>query len=203
MKYNGQEIGIPEVWQIAEYIALKGFNLSAQAIYDKYKAQGWVKSNGREIKSLEAIVDAQNGVMIQKKRKDETKQERKKRKAEKQALKKQKRKEYLEKIKREKKDTKEIKVIPKTKDNLIPYDKQLKDKRWQNLRQEIIKERGEKCELCGKTRNLCVHHKVYIKGRYAWEYPKKHLIVLCNRCHEKVHGIDLDKRMDELIENDI
>lgn len=77
MKYNGQEIGIPEVWQIAEYIALKGFHLSAQAIYDKYKAQGWVKSNGREIKSLEAIVNAQNGVMIQKKRKGFSKEERK------------------------------------------------------------------------------------------------------------------------------
>lgn len=204
MKYNGQEIGIPEVWQIAEYIALKRYDLSAQAVYDKYSKKGWVKSNGGEIKSLEAIVNAQNGVMLENKRKlaNETKKERKQRKQEKKAIKKQKRKEYLEKKKREKKDTKEIKVIPKTKDNFIPYDKQLKDKRWRNLRQEIIKERGEKCELCGKTRNLCVHHKVYIKGRYAWEYPKKHLIVLCRECHEKVHGIDLDKRADFLIEND-
>lgn len=42
MKYNGQEIGIPEVWQIAEYIALKHYDLSAQAVYDKYSKKGWV-----------------------------------------------------------------------------------------------------------------------------------------------------------------
>ena len=58
MKYKGKEIGTPEVWQIAEYIAIKGFRLSAQAVYDKYQAKGWVKANGMEIKSLEAIIDA-------------------------------------------------------------------------------------------------------------------------------------------------
>ena len=203
MTYNGEEIGIPEVWQIAEYIALKGFDLRAQDVYDKYEAQGWVKSNGREIRSLEAIVNAQNGVMLQKKRKDEAKKERKKRKAEKQALKKQKRKEHREKVLRDKKQRKEkVEVVKKTKDNLIPYEKQLKDKRWRLLRKEVIEERGGKCEMCGCSSNLCVHHKVYIKGRYAWEYPKRHLMVLCRECHEKVHGIDLDKSADFLIEND-
>ena len=95
-----------------------------------------------------------------------------------------------------------VEVVKKTKANFIPYEKQLKDKRWRRLRTEVIEERGGKCEVCGSSANLCVHHKVYIKGRYAWEYPKKHLLVLCNGCHEKVHGIDLDKRADLLIEND-
>ena len=84
----------------------------------------------------------------------------------------------------------------------IPYKKQLKDKRWRELRQEVIEERGGKCEMCGSSSNLCVHHKAYIKGRYAWEYPKDYLLVLCNGCHRKIHGIDLDERAEFLIEND-
>lgn len=204
MTYNGEEIGIPEVWQIAEYIALKGFNLRAQDVYDKYEAQGWVKSNGGEIQSLEAIVNAQNGVMLQKKRKDEKKKEKKKRKAEKQAPKKQRQKESLEKSQRDKKQRKErVEVVKKTKENFIPYDKQLKDKRWRLFRKEVIEEKGNKCEMCGRSSNLCVHHKVYIKGRYAWEYPKRHLMVLCRECHEKIHGIDLNKRMSELIDREL
>ena len=184
MKYKGKEIGVPKVWQIAEYIALKGFRLSAQAVYDKYKAKGWVTAQGRAIKSLEAIVDSQNGVMLHKERK-----------AEKKALKQEHRGKVL-------KNTRKRKRGRKTPYKYIPYEKQLKDKRWRELRKEVIEERGGRCEMCGCSSNLCVHHKAYIKGRYAWEYPKNHLLVLCSGCHEKIHGIDLDKRAEFLIEND-
>ena len=184
MKYKGKEIGVPEVWQIAEYIALKGFRLSAQAVYDKYKAKGWVNAQGRAIKDLEAIVNAQNGVMLHKERK-----------AEKKALKQGHREKVL-------KNTRKRKRERKTPYKYIPYEKQLKDKRWRELRQEVIEERGCKCEMCGSSSNLCVHHKAYIKGRYAWEYPKDYLLVLCNGCHRKIHGIDLDERAEFLIEND-
>ena len=77
MRYKGKKIGNPEVWQIAEYIALKGYRLSAQAVYDKYNAKGWVNYKGEPIKSLEAIVDSQNGVMLHKERKAEKKAQRK------------------------------------------------------------------------------------------------------------------------------
>lgn len=184
MKYKGKEIGFPEVWQIAEYIALKGSRLSAQAVYDKYKAKGWVTAQGRAIKNLEAIVDAQNAVMLHKERK-----------AEKKALKQEHRGKVL-------KNTRNRKRGRKTPHKYIPYEKQLKDKRWRELRQEVIEERGGKCEMCGSSSNLCVHHKAYIKGRYAWEYPKDYLLVLCNGCHRKIHGIDLDERAGFLIEND-
>lgn len=88
MRYKGKKIGNPEVWQIAEYIALKGYRLSAQAVYDKYNAKGWANYKGKPIKSLEAIVDSQNGVMLHKERKAEKKAQRK-------ALKRQKRQELL------------------------------------------------------------------------------------------------------------
>ena len=190
MRYKGKEIGNPEVWQIAEYIALKGYRLSAQAVYDKYNAKGWVNYKGKPIKSLEAIVDSQNGVMLHKERKAEKKAQRK-------ALKRQKRQELLGKVLKNTRDRER-----KTPHKHIPYKKQLKDKRWRELRREVIEERGGKCEMCGSSSNLCVHHKAYIKGRYAWEYPKDYLLVLCNGCHRKIHGIDLDERAEFLIEND-
>lgn len=200
MKYNGEEIGIPKVWQIAEYIAFKRYDLNAQAIYDKYDKNGWLKSNGEPVKSLEAIINAQNGVKLEKVRKGETKKERKRRKLERLSFKKQKRKEFHKNTISLKELEKEVvKVTSKKKGDYIPYKEQLKDKRWRKLRKEILKERGNKCELCNSSEKLCIHHKVYIKGRYAWEYPKRHLIALCSRCHEMLHGIDLDKRFDFLI----
>ena len=146
MRYKGKEIGVPEVWQIEEYIALKGFRLSAQAVYDKYKAKGWVTAQGRAIKNLEAIVDAQNGVMLHKKRK-----------AEKKALKKQKRQGLLGNVLKNTRDRER-----KTPHKHIPYKKQLKDKRWRELRQEVIEERGGKCEMCGSSSNLCALSLIHI-----------------------------------------
>lgn len=84
----------------------------------------------------------------------------------------------------------------------IPYNIQLLDARWKERREQILKHKGQKCEICGKTKGLHVHHKRYIYGKYAWEYKMKDLMVLCGQCHEKIHGIDLDKRMDELISNE-
>lgn len=46
---------------------------------------------------------------------------------------------------------------------------------------------------CGSTSNLQIHHLRYIKGKMAWEYKDKDLIVLCETCHEKIHCLDLKK----------
>lgn len=81
----------------------------------------------------------------------------------------------------------------------IPYKKQLLDSRWKKRRQQVFKCKGCVCEKCGATTKLQVHHLRYVDGKYAWEYKMKDLIVLCVECHEKQHGIDLDKRLDFLI----
>lgn len=82
----------------------------------------------------------------------------------------------------------------------IPYKKQLLDERWLKRRKQVLACKGHKCEMCGATKYLQIHHKRYIKGKYAWEYKMKDYLVLCANCHEKTHGIDLDRRMDFLIE---
>lgn len=69
----------------------------------------------------------------------------------------------------------------------------MKDKRWLDRRLQILKKKGAICSKCGSTSNLQIHHLKYIKGKMAWEYKDKYLEVLCNKCHEKKHCIDLDR----------
>ena len=85
----------------------------------------------------------------------------------------------------------------------MSYKQQLLDSRWKKRREQVLEHKGRKCEICGATKNLHIHHKRYLYGKYAWEYKMKDLMVLCGGCHEKMHGIDLDKRMDELIDDNI
>ena len=45
------------------------------------------------------------------------------------------------------------------------YSEQLKHSLWKEKRNSILLERGSKCERCGDTNHLQVHHKKYIKDR--------------------------------------
>lgn len=38
---------------------------------------------------------------------------------------------------------------------------------------------------------LHVHHKYYVYGRHAWEYPDDALVTLCQSCHQDVHNSSL------------
>ena len=69
------------------------------------------------------------------------------------------------------------------------YHKQLKTKEWMDYRKLVFSSRGKVCEMCGAKTNLQVHHPKYVFGRKAWEYPISEVVVLCRKCHEKVHDI--------------
>ena len=71
----------------------------------------------------------------------------------------------------------------------MSYEEQLKDKRWLSFRRFIFDVRGSKCEKCGSTTHLQVHHNHYIKGRSAWEYTCNDVMVVCRKCHRKIHRI--------------
>jgi 5-methylcytosine-specific restriction endonuclease McrA len=64
------------------------------------------------------------------------------------------------------------------------YSKLLDDKRWNEKRKRIIL-RDKVCQMCGCKTHLQVHHLVYLKRSYPWEYPDDFLVVLCGRCHRK------------------
>lgn len=65
------------------------------------------------------------------------------------------------------------------------YKHFLKSKRWKNIKNSV---RKNKCEACGATKNLQVHHARY---KYALsrkkKLAKKNLRVLCKSCHCAFH----------------
>lgn len=53
---------------------------------------------------------------------------------------------------------------------------------WNNfVRPVIYKIKGKKCEICGSTKNVDLHHTSYEA------VDIKTIRVLCRKCHQKVH----------------
>ena len=69
------------------------------------------------------------------------------------------------------------------------YKKQLKSKEWKNFRKKVFKIKGKKCEICGSTKQLNIHHPFYTKGKLAWQYNPSDMMVLCHDCHKEIHNI--------------
>lgn len=57
--------------------------------------------------------------------------------------------------------------------------------KWQEKRRSILMRAGYKCELCGSTDRLDVHHLTYERVRY--ERPDD-LQALCRSCHDRQHS---------------
>lgn len=73
------------------------------------------------------------------------------------------------------------------------YERLLKSDYWKGYSYSLIKERNFTCEDCGRRfpneRNkLQVHHLVY-RDVNPWSYRPDEVIVLCEECHKKRHGI--------------
>lgn len=73
------------------------------------------------------------------------------------------------------------------------YKKLLQSDYWKGYSYSLIKERDFTCEDCGRRfyneRNkLQVHHLVY-RDVYPWSYNPDEVIVLCEDCHKKRHGV--------------
>ena len=72
-------------------------------------------------------------------------------------------------------------------DRRAEYRELLLDKRWKEKRQHILDTKGHVCSMCGATEQLQVHHLRYLPNHKHWEYDDKDLVVLCKKCHYKVH----------------
>ena len=73
------------------------------------------------------------------------------------------------------------------------YEKLLKSDYWKGYSYSLIKERDFTCQDCGRRfyneRNkLQVHHLVY-RDINPWSYNPDEVVVLCESCHKKRHGI--------------
>ena len=73
------------------------------------------------------------------------------------------------------------------------YERLLQSDYWKGYSYSLIKERNFTCEDCGRSfpneRNkLQVHHLVY-RDANPWSYDPDELVVLCEECHKRRHGI--------------
>ena len=71
---------------------------------------------------------------------------------------------------------------------MTTYSEKLKDPRWQKKRLEILNRDNWICQWCeAKDEQLHVHHRLYLKKRYPWDYPDRLLLTVCATCHAE-HG---------------
>lgn len=73
----------------------------------------------------------------------------------------------------------------------MKYSEQLKTKEWLKKRLIILERDKFCCTKCGSKSKLQVHHKKYISGRAAWDYPNSILTTLCSICHKKLHETEI------------
>ena len=72
------------------------------------------------------------------------------------------------------------------------YENYLNSSKWITFRNKIKKERGDKCEKCGKEGVvLDGHHITY--ERLTEELPED-ILIICRPCHEKIHGRKFHKK---------
>lgn len=63
---------------------------------------------------------------------------------------------------------------------------------WEEVKRKVRIRDGHKCQVCGKTYRLEVHHKVYkVNGISILDHELEHLeclVTLCEGCHDMEHG---------------
>lgn len=79
----------------------------------------------------------------------------------------------------------------------LNYNEFLHTPYWDGIRCYKLQKANYKCQLCGKTGKLHVHHRTY--ENHGMEHVKKiadsDLIVLCEDCHKKFHDIVRDEEV--------
>jgi hypothetical protein len=64
----------------------------------------------------------------------------------------------------------------------IRYERRIKSVAWKNMRRDVMRLRGAKCERCERTIDLALHHKTYERlGRELLS----DLELLCSNCHKR------------------
>jgi 5-methylcytosine-specific restriction endonuclease McrA len=60
---------------------------------------------------------------------------------------------------------------------------------YENLRQQVLRRDGWRCQACGTMSNLEVHHKEF-RSRLG-DDSEANLIALCKVCHAGTHHVSL------------
>lgn len=142
------------------------FDATLDQILEYWGKKNWLTTKGEKVATVSAAVNVVNSFVIQQKRK----------------------KGVVDFDKVYQRKNEESEWVNK-KD---PYYNQLSMDQWKAYREFIFSVRGKKCEVCGKPNKLNIHHKEYIKNRFAWEYLPNEVMVLCCDCHRYIHKIKTD-----------
>jgi 5-methylcytosine-specific restriction endonuclease McrA len=62
---------------------------------------------------------------------------------------------------------------------------------YAKLRREILDRDGWRCQKCGCSKNLDVHH--IVRRSALGDDAETNLITLCRECHQVLHGIRSDQ----------
>ena len=63
---------------------------------------------------------------------------------------------------------------------------------YEDLRQQVLRRDGWRCQCCGTLSNLEVHHQQF--RSHSGEDSEENLITLCAACHRRAHIPGLDVR---------
>lgn len=85
--------------------------------------------------------------------------------------------------------------------DLSIYSNQLQHENWIIKRDEILFRDNNECQLCFSRNELQIHHKMYLKGHKAWEYPNNYLITLCPQCHVLFENDKIENGRDKPVIN--
>jgi hypothetical protein len=78
------------------------------------------------------------------------------------------------------------KVVKPLRKKRVDYRKYIKSKEWA-ARSKSFRQLQKTCEMCGTTKGLQCHHKHY---RSLGREKRTDIMVVCCRCHCKLHGVD-------------
>ena len=177
MKYKDKEIGVPTFEQFKKIVLETcGKNFSDDTLYKTLSERKWKLKNGKPISDLKKTLKSMCSSTAKWSYLTKEAQER--------------RKETKRRFREDKIKPTINKIVSEKATPYSPYNKQLKNEKWKAFRNFVFVVRGCKCEMCGATQKLQVHHPNYIKGRKAWEYTCNEVVVLCEQCHRKAHGLN-------------
>lgn len=73
-------------------------------------------------------------------------------------------------------------------ERVVDYEEYIKSPGWKELADHLKKEAGNRCQVCNNGGRLNVHHRSY--NRLGKDGEIDDLIVLCESCHRKFHGVN-------------
>lgn len=75
----------------------------------------------------------------------------------------------------------------------LTYKQYILSSAWKYKRLRILKRADNKCEKCGYSGRLQVHHLTY---KHLFHEPLKDLIALCPDCHKDIHGLLTEEEIE-------